>query len=882
MVATWNPAASAVYYTTQSGYYTQAEELEGYWYAPSHDFGLTDGKAVKPLLFERLFNARGADGRSLIKGGDTRMKRVAAFDMTFSAPRSPTLIRALGDTDVGRTIQAAHKRAVDHALNVLNREAIWARRGHGGGRIEKVALSAACFQHNSSRPAEHEDGSFFADPNLHTHAVILNLASRADGSTGAIHSKILRDWKMAAGAVYHAAFAAELQSKGFEIDRVKSNGTFEIRGVSDAAIHYFSARRAEIESELADIGLSSGDAVSLAASIARRSRKGKIGQSDAAAWKEAASAHCFDIPTGHALAPSDVARLAEEGEKLFARRLAAIPRAMTETKSVVDRRELFRSVAEALVGTSLGADRIEPAIEAMLAHGHLLQIGHDAIGLPRYSTTEMIVLEREVVAMAQRMLATPTFAVDETKVLERCRDLGLSSEQTAAALAATGPNRITIISGAAGTGKTTTLLSVVPALQDAGYQVFGEAAAWRVANALAEDLNIISRASAAWQQQSAKGRSPLNAKSVLIVDEAGLSSSRQMHDILQRVETAGARLILLGDRKQLQPISAGSGLSLVARAVEPAHIHKIVRQYEPWMRTAVTDFGRGSALSALVAFKAHDRLVEADGRAAAIRAAVDRVSVDQLGRSNGTALLIARTNAEVSALSREVRTRLKHVGKIVGSDIAVDAVTASGNSTQIALAPGDRIRFLLRDDGLNVVNGTLATVHAIQSAPILKDGQQQAAAWIEADVDGRMVRFCTRDLADDLGRARIGWAYATTVFGCQGITVDNAVVLLTTEFDRHQIYVASSRARQETLLVFDRHSAEQLMESGTNPQAHDAPGSDADRLAMLACRLSTAKMKETTLDAELLSPALETDPAASPSPQRNQTSDRGGGYDYAL
>lgn len=882
MVATWNPAASAEYYTTQSGYYSQAEEPEGYWYAPWHDFGLTDGKAVKPLLFERLFNARGADGRSLIKGGDTRMKRVAAFDVTFSAPRSPTLIRALGDSNVGRTIEEAHKRAVDHALSILAREAIWARRGHGGGRIEKVALSAACFQHNSSRPAEHEDGRFFADPNLHTHAVILNLAIRADGSVGALHSKILRDWKMAAGAIYHAAFAAELQSRGFEIDRMKRNGTFEIKGVSDAAIHYFSARRNEIESELADLGLSSDNAVALAASIARRSRKGKTGQSDATAWKEAASSHGFDIPTDPTLAPRDVARLAEDGEKLFAMRLAAVPLGMTETKSVVDRRELFRCVAEALVGTSLGADRIEPAIEAMLAHGHLLQIGQDAIGLPQYSTPEVLRVEREVVAMSQRMSATPSSALNEAAVLERCRDLGLSSEQTAAALAATGSNRITIISGAAGSGKTTTLLSVVPALQDAGYQVFGEAAPWRVANALARDLNITSRASASWQQQSDMGRSFLTETSVLIVDEAGLLGSRQMHAILQRVERAGARLILLGDRKQLQPIAAGSGLSLVARAIEPAHIQKIVRQHEPWMRTAVTDFGRGNALSALVAFKAHDRLVEADGRAAAIRATVDRVSVDQLGHANATELLIARTNADVSALSQEVRLRLKHAGKLVGKDVEVDAVTPSGHSSQIALAPGDRIRFLIRNDDLGVVNGTLATVHAIQSAPILRDGQQQAAAWIDADIDGRRVRFCTRDISDEQGRARIGWAYATTVFGSQGTTVEKAVVLLTPAFDRHQIYVASSRARQETLLVFDRHSVEQLMESGTSPQAPDAPGSDADRLAMLASRLSTANMKETTLDVELFGPTPEIDPAASPFRQRDQSPHRGSGYDHAL
>lgn len=165
-----------------------------------------------------------------------------AFDITLSAPRSVSLIWALGDDRIREAIEAAHARAVRHTLDLLEREAALARRGRDGARIEKVALSAACFRNGESRPAEHADGTIFADPNLHAHCVVLNLATRGDGSVGALHSTILRDWKMAAGVAYHAALAAGVMKAGLAIDRIGRNGVFEIAGVGDDAIGYFSAR----------------------------------------------------------------------------------------------------------------------------------------------------------------------------------------------------------------------------------------------------------------------------------------------------------------------------------------------------------------------------------------------------------------------------------------------------------------------------------------------------------------------------------------------------------------------------------------------------------------------------------------------------------------
>ena len=296
MVATWNPAASSAYYARQTAYYAaNGVEPNGLWFAPSGDHGLVDGSVVDAKLFDRLFIGVDADGRAIASNGSGRLDRVPAFDVTLSAPRSVSLLWALGQTEIRDAIEAAQAEAVRHTLAVLDNEAAFGRRGRNGGRIERVGLSAACFRHGESRPAEHADGRTFADPNLHTHCVILNLATRRDGSVGALHSTILRDWKMAAGAVYHAALAAALNTAGFAIDRIGKNGTFEISGVGDAEIGYFSARRREINDELAFSGLVSADAVQLAASIAKTTRSAKRHGAEPREeiWKNAAQATGF-------------------------------------------------------------------------------------------------------------------------------------------------------------------------------------------------------------------------------------------------------------------------------------------------------------------------------------------------------------------------------------------------------------------------------------------------------------------------------------------------------------------------------------------------------------------------------------------------------------
>jgi hypothetical protein len=215
---------------------------------------------------------------------------------------------------------------------------------------------------------------------------------------------------------------------------------------------------------------------------------------------------------------------------------------------------------------------------------------------------------------------------------------------------------------------------------------------------------------------------------------------------------------------------------------------------------------------------------------------------------DSSTLLIARTNKQVADVSRAVRAELKREGVIQGTEASVEAVTPSGQSTRLEIAAGDKIRFQLRNDQLGVVNGTVATVTAVHADPS-KDRATPGAIRIEAVIDGRRISFVPADIADECGRARLGWAYASTVYGVQGMTVDRAVVLLDPRFDRHAVHVAASRARDETRLVVDCSQIDALVASRLPlDRAQQAePASAEERRALLANRLSSGHAKTSTI-----------------------------------
>lgn len=852
MVATWNPAASSSYYTNQTQYYLEGSHIPAAWYCPSRQLDINDGSQIEIREFENLFAGITPKGEPLLPASSRRTDRVPAFDYTMSASRSVSLVWAAVSPESKLAIERAQAKAVRAALNVLEREASYARRGKGGLVYEKVALTAACFQHGDSRPALHIDGREFADPNLHTHCVIPNLAVRSDGTVGALHSTVLRDWKMAAGATYHASLAHELQKLGYAIDRIGHNGTFEIAGIDDSIIEYFSARHNEIVDELTQSGTTGKESPELAASVAKSTRSAKSPSHDLNStqiWKEAAMANGFNL--------SDLQTLALEAAK--ERNITSLPTGilkdyrsnviseLMDTRSVVDRRDLIRAGTAALVGSGLTPDQITNQIEDLVKSKDFIALGTDVIGALRYSTPGRVRIEKSLVNIASDLARGIWHEIDSDDIAERSSQYGLSAEQSAAALRACSAARIACIEGSPGSGKTTTLAPIVEVYKSAGVRVIGAASAWRIANELKDDLQIETRALASWLEVARHNHRFLDHRTVLIVDEAGLMSSEDTHTLLQAVEKSGAKIVLVGDRDQLQAIGGAGGLPLVARAVDNASVSTIVRQHEAWARDAVIALGKGDAGAALVAFAERGQLIEAEGDVAAIKEIGDRWAKLRQSNPAKSTLLIAKTNAEVRAINEQIRSRLQAEEVVCGPEMPLLTITPSGHTAKINLAAGDEIRFLKRDDSLGVINGTTATVLRVSGGTENADLRAQV---VDISIHGRRVSFPLSKLADDKNRLPINHAYASTIYGAQGMTVDNAIVLLNLNYDKHDSYVAASRARDSTQFVINKKLVNKSVRL-EQPMPFidcDTEPSQADRIRWLATRMSRSNIKESTVD----------------------------------
>jgi conjugative relaxase-like TrwC/TraI family protein len=864
MVATIAAGTTAQYYTKQSEYYLGGREPAGRWISATNNFGVTHGSDVDNALFERLHAGVDEGGQPLLTNSGDVAKRVAGIDLTLSAPKSVSIAFALADEETRRAIEAAQRSACEATIAFLDRHAAYCRRGKNGLRLERASLTVASFQHGEARPAAHTDGKVFADPATHTHNVILNFSVRvSDGTIGAIDARHLFANKMAAGSVYHLALASELQRRaGFEIGEIGENGIFEIVGVPRELREYFSARRHEVEETIAREGLTTAEAPKLAAAIALGTRTSK--QEDGpenrfALWAEEATRF---VEVERFVAGLQTYREPDpiDRENAIAERIAAIPAQLTEHESVFEKRHLYAAVATALVGTGAGAERVDLEAEQLITTGAVIELGRDALEQPVYSTAAQIAIERDLVAIGKRLNHQRRPAPDAERVLQLCRAHGLTHEQTQAAQAATTSAAIVIVQGAAGAGKTTMLAPVVASYRELG-RVRGTATAWKIATQLSE-LGIEAKATDAWLAQARHGGDFLDRNTVLVVDEAGLLSSRQMHALLSEAERCGAKVVLVGDLRQLQAVGAGPGLSIVASIADPTRVDTIVRQRDVWAREAITDFANGRAADGLKAFADHGLLTLQTGEKATIKRLVDGWAETQKTASNTSTLLIAKTNAQVRALNDEVRTRLKQAGQIRGPEITIAAVTPSGHGQTLHFARGDQIRFLVRQDRLGVINGTAGTVTRINR-------RNADNPLITVTIDGRVAAFRPSDIADEHGRARLGHAYATTIYGCQGLTTDQAFVLLDPSMNRHDIYVSSSRARDRSELCADSRALDARIRLDLPLSQRRTAAIDVDtRLAWLAGRLGRVHVKTCTLD-----PTLDL-------ATRSRTPDRGRSPDY--
>jgi conjugative relaxase-like TrwC/TraI family protein len=224
-------------------YYAHSAEHAGRFTGRGAEALGVSGMEAEAVSLERLFGhgADPRDGSPLGRGFSPEDSRaVAGFALTFSPPKTVSVLWALADVEISNEVGAAHDAAVSSALSFVDEHASFTRRGHNGVlQVDTDGLIAAGFVHRTSRTA---------DPQLHTHLLVANKVRAEDGKWLSLDARELFETQKAAGMLYKAALRAELTSRlGVAFTPVDENGVAEIAGVPHLLVEQWSARRHELK-----------------------------------------------------------------------------------------------------------------------------------------------------------------------------------------------------------------------------------------------------------------------------------------------------------------------------------------------------------------------------------------------------------------------------------------------------------------------------------------------------------------------------------------------------------------------------------------------------------------------------------------------------------
>ena len=371
---------------------------------------------------------------------------------------------------------------------------------------------------------------------------------------------------------------------------------------------------------------------------------------------------------------------------------------------------------------------------------------------------------------------------------------GLSEEQLAVARAALSGPRLSLVIGRAGTGKSTTLGAIRTAAEAAGYEVIALAPT----NAVAQDLREggFSRASTVhsllWYRKNApehvSGR--FAAKSLIVVDEAAMLDTARLADVVSMVREAGsqARLILVGDDRQLGSIERGGLFRPLSERIGAAELTQVKRQARHWSRKASEAFAQGRFRDGLEAFADRGWLSWsaklADARAALL-ARYERDTAEARGRR----FIFAYTNEEVRRLNDAVQTMEIARGRVTGIS------TFETSRGTLRVGEGDRVMLRGTDKKRGLLNGTVATVEKIEGETLSLRTDR-----------GRSLQVDLQQFDE------IELGYAGTIYRGQGKTLDQTYLLHTRHWRDASSYVALTRARESTQVFVAREEARDLPE----------------------------------------------------------------------
>lgn len=477
------------------------------------------------------------------------------------------------------------------------------------------------------------------------------------------------------------------------------------------------------------------------------------------------------------------------GERLLEDPSIAL-KAITYQQSTFTHQDLARFVNRHTVN----ADQFQAVYERVKTHPDLVFLGRDDRGRDRFTTQELLTLERCLIDQVQTKAKSSKHTLSAVAI-EALDAVGtLSSEQCEALTHLTQGMDIACVVGFAGTGKSYMLGVAREAWEAAGYRVQGMTLAGIAAENLESGSGIRSTtvASRLWHWE--RDRERLTSKDIVVVDEAGMLGSRQMAGILREADNAGAKVVLVGDPEQLQAIEAGAPYRAIAERIGFVEMTEVRRQREPWQQQATRDLATQQTEAALRAYARHENVHVCNTTTGAIHGMVEQWDEARSQTPHSTQIMLAYTRAAVRQLNERAQALRQAQGEL-GESFTV--ATSRGERT---FYDNDRIYFLRNENQqLHVKNGTLGTIEKVFHDEFIVRLDPAAG-----EREGRRVAFNLTTYND------IDHGYAATVYKAQGITVDRTHVLASRYFDRHSTYVALSRHREGADLYVSREEFPQL------------------------------------------------------------------------
>ena len=367
----------------------------------------------------------------------------------------------------------------------------------------------------------------------------------------------------------------------------------------------------------------------------------------------------------------------------------------------------------------------------------------------------------------------------QNRKLQRAVGADLSDEQETAIKHVLGSEQLSIVTGYAGAGKSTMLEAASDAWRHSGINVIGAALSGKAADGLEKSSGIQSRTLASLEKSWEGGYSLLTKRDVLVIDEAGMVDLRQMARIIAEVKKRAAKLVLVGDAEQLQPIQAGTPFKELEQLVGSAKLTEIRRQKQDWQREASKFFAEQRTDEALQLYQDQGCTTTSKTNEQMIASLVKDYMLDVEKRGMpASRLALAHRRKDVHLINQSIRSACQNAGLL---NEGIKVKTDQGPREFCIV---DRIVLTRNDRDLNVRNGMLGTVAGIASGTL--------SLAIDGDNTVRTINPKTYTAIDH--------GYATTIHKSQGTTVDKCFVLASKTMDRHLIYVAMSRHRVEAKL----------------------------------------------------------------------------------